>query len=421
MLYDPVRNASAARRLAISPLRLLRGEERPSLDPAGPGQCLYQSSDDLKGAGVSEASERVGVGIIGCGNISTIYLKNAQRFTILNPVACADLDMTRAEARAAEFGIKACTVEQLLADPSIEIVINLTIPAAHASVALRALDAGKHVYTEKPLSISRSDARQVLELARERRLLVGCAPDTFLGAGLQTCLKLIEDGWIGTPVGGFACFASHGAETWHPDPEFLYKRGAGPLLDVGPYYVTALVTMLGPVKRVTGSARTTFPTRTITSKPKYGQVITVDVPTHYAGVLDFAAGPIATIIASNDIWATELPRIEVYGSLGTLSVPDPNTFGGPVRIRRAGASEWSEIPLTHGYADNSRGLGVADMAYALRSDRPHRANGDLAYHVLDVMESVEQASNAGQHVEIRSSCERPAPLPMGLSDGSLDA
>ena len=365
-------------------------------------------------------TDRVGIGVIGCGNISSIYLENAQRLDILNVVACADLDMSRAEERAATYGIKACTVDALLADPAIEIVINLTIPAAHAAVALQALEAGKHVYTEKPLSISRDSARQVLEKAQESQLLVGCAPDTFMGAGLQTCRKLIDDGWIGTPIGAFACFASHGAETWHPDPEFLYKAGAGPMFDMGPYYVTALVMLLGPVKRVTGSARITFPTRTITSKPHYGETIIVEVPTHYAGVLDFETGAIGTLVASNDIWATEVPRIEIYGSLGTLSVPDPNTYGGPVRIRRAGAKEWSDIPLSHGYAANSRGIGVADMAYALRSGRPHRASGELAYHVLDVMESVDAASVAGEHVAVQSSCARPTALPSGLAEGTLD-
>src|SRR5579875_275225 len=219
------------------------------------------------------ATERVGVGVIGCGNISGIYLQNAQRLDILEPVACADLDMARAEARAAEYGVKACTVEELLADPDVDIVLNLTIPAAHAEVGLMALEAGKHLYNEKPLSISPEDARRLLEVARQRKLLVGCAPDTFLGGGLQTCRKLIDDGWIGVPVAATAFFGGHGAESWHPDPEFFYKRGAGPMLDMGPYYVTALVTLLGPVQRVTGSARTSFPTRTITSQPHYGETI----------------------------------------------------------------------------------------------------------------------------------------------------
>ena len=367
------------------------------------------------------ATTPVGVGVIGCGNISGIYLQNARRLDILNVVACADIDVERARSRAAEYDVPhACSVEELLADPAVELVINLTVPAAHGEVGLLALDAGKHLYNEKPLAIARQDARLLLERARQRRLLLGGAPDTFLGAGLQTCRKLVDDGWIGAPVAAAAYFAGHGAESWHPDPAFFYQRGAGPMLDMGPYYLTALINLLGPVRRVTGSARASFPERVITSAPKHGEIIQVEVPTHIAGVMDFASGPIATIVTSFDVWASEIPRIEVYGSAGTLSIPDPNTFGGPVRVRRAGATEWSDVPLTYGYATNSRGLGVADMAYALRSGRPPRASGELTYHVLDVMQSFEEASDAGRHVAVDSTCDRPAALPLGLLEGTLD-
>jgi len=212
----------------------------------------------------------------------------------------------------------------------------------------------------------------------------------------------------------------HGHEGWHPDPEFYYKAGGGPMFDMGPYYLTALVNLMGPVKRVTGSARITFPERLITSQPKFGTVIKVDVPTHVAGIMDFANGAVGTIITTFDVWAAELPRIEIYGTEGSLSVPDPNSFGGPVRIRRAGAGEWSEVPLTHGYAQNSRGIGVADMAYALRSGRPHRASGELAYHVLDIMHAFHDASREGKHIELRSTCAKPAALPLGLRHGTLD-
>ena len=249
---------------------------------------------------------------------------------------------------------------------------------------------------------------------------MGCAPDTFLGAGHQTCRKLIDDGAIGEPVAAAAFMACHGHESWHPDPEFYYKPGGGPMFDMGPYYLTALVNLLGPVRRVTGSARITFPERLITSEPKSGTKITVDVPTHVAGVLDFANGAVATIITSFDVWAHNLPRIDVYGSEGSLSVPDPNGFGGPVRIRRSGDSEWTEVPHTHGCAENGRGIGVADMACALRSGRPHRTSGQLAYHVLDVMHAVHDASREGTHIELESTCDRPTPVPTGLAEGTLD-
>jgi predicted dehydrogenase len=361
------------------------------------------------------------VGIIGCGNISGVYCEAGKTFDVLDIVSCADLIHERARARAAEYGIpRACSVEELLADPEVEIVVNLTIPRAHAEVALAALEAGKCVHNEKPLAITLEDGRQLLEVANERGLLIGCAPDTFLGGGLQTCRKLIDDGWIGEPVAATAFMMCHGHESWHPDPEFYYQPGGGPMFDMGPYYLTALVHLIGPVRRVTGSARITFPERVITSQPQYGTRIEVHVPTHVAGVMDFANGAVGTIITSFDVWAARLPRIEIYGTEGSLAVPDPNGFGGPVLVRRAGTSQWSEVPLTHGYTQQSRGIGVADMACALRSGRPHRANGDLAYHVLDIMHAFHRASREGVHVELTSTCSRPAPLPLGLAEGTLD-
>jgi predicted dehydrogenase len=365
--------------------------------------------------------ETTEIGVVGCGNICGIYLEAGRVFDILEIVACADLLPERASAKAAEYHIpKACSVEELLADPEIEIVVNLTIPRAHAEVALAALQAGKSVHNEKPLAVSREDGLQLLKLGRERGLRVGCAPDTFLGGGLQTCRKLIDDGWIGEPVAATAFMLCHGHESWHPDPDFYYQPGGGPMFDMGPYYLTALVHLMGPVRRVTGSAQITFPERLITSQPKHGTKIKVNVPTHVAGIMDFANGAVGTIVTSFDVWAAQVPRIEIYGTEGSLSVPDPNGFGGPVLVRRAGASDWSEVPLTHGYAKNSRGIGVADMAYALRSGRPQRANGDMAYHVLDIMHAFHDASREGRHVELSSTCTRPAPLPLGLREGTLD-
>jgi predicted dehydrogenase len=366
--------------------------------------------------------ETTKIGVIGCGNISGIYLSNCQKvFQILEVAACADLLPERAKAKAEEFGVgRACSVEELLSDPQIRIVVNLTVPNAHAAVGLAALEAGKSVHNEKPLTVTREEGRKMLQLAQAGKLRVGCAPDTFLGAGIQTCRKLIDDGWIGQPVAATAFMTCHGHESWHPDPEFYYKPGGGPMFDMGPYYVTALVALLGPVRRVTGSARITFPERTITSQPKYGTQVKVEVPTHVAGVMDFADGAVGTIITSFDVWAANLPRIEIYGTAGSLSVPDPNAFGGPVRLRRPGAEEWSLMPLSHGYAKNGRGIGVADMAYGLRSGRPHRTSGELAYHVLDIMHAFDDASRQGRHVELASTCERPAALPLGLMPGTLD-
>src|SRR5438093_11346533 len=299
--------------------------------------------------------DKVRVGIIGCGTISGIYLKVAPTFELLEVVACADIVVERARARAAEFGLaKAGSVDALLADPAVDLVVNLTIPAAHGQVALAAVEAGKSVYNEKPLAVDRAEARRLLERARAKGVLVGAAPDTFLGGGIQTCRKLIDDGAIGAPVAATAFFANHGHESWHPDPGFYYQPGGGPMLDMGPHYLTALVSLIGPVRRVTGSVRATFPEREIGSEPRRGQKIPVNTPTHVAGVVDFASGAIGTIITSFDVWAHSLPRIEIYGSEGSLAVPDPNTFGGPVRLRRAGEAEWREMPLTHGRIENSR-------------------------------------------------------------------
>ncbi|NDJ61064.1 MAG: Gfo/Idh/MocA family oxidoreductase [Chloroflexi bacterium] len=362
----------------------------------------------------------VKIGIIGCGNISSTYLRICKSFKILEVYACADLDMERAKAKAAEFEVPHVhTVDQLLADPEIQIVVNLTIPAAHVEVSLAALAAGKHIYTEKPLAITRAAGKQIIELAEANGLLVGGAPDTFLGGGLQTCRKLIDEGLIGTPVAAVAFLASHGPENWHPNPDFFYQVGGGPLFDMGPYYLTTLVHLLGAVRRVTGSAQISFPERVATSQALNGHRIPVEIPTHIAGVLDFAAGAVATLITSFDVWAHTLPRVEIYGSEGSLSVPDPNTFGGPVLLRRADDAEWREMPLEFN-ADINRGIGVADLAYAITTGRPARASGALTYHVLDVMEALGEASEQGQHIHIESTVERPAPLPVGLPVDELD-
>jgi predicted dehydrogenase len=356
--------------------------------------------------------EKVKVGIVGCGAISGIYLKNAPRFGNIEIAAVADLVTERAQTAAKEYNIpKVYSPDELLTDPEIEIVLNLTIPKAHYSIARAALEAGKSVYNEKPLAITREDGQTLLALAQEKGVLVGGAPDTFLGAGLQTCRQLIDDGVIGEPVAATAFMMSHGHESWHPDPEFYYQVGGGPMFDMGPYYLTALTTLIGAVVAVSGSTRISFPTRTITSQKKYGTLVKVEVPTHVAGLLQFNNGAIGTLIMTFDVWRANLPNIEIYGTEGTLSVPDPNGFGGPVRVYKPGHCEWETVEIMRPFADNSRGLGVADMARALREGGAPRASGDLTYHVLDIMHAVHDANDQKRTIELSSTIERPEPLP----------
>ncbi len=361
------------------------------------------------------------IGIIGCGNISPVYFQACARLNAIELVGCADMVFERAQARATEYNTQAFTVDQMLAHPDIEIIVNLTIPNAHGEIGLRAVQAGKSVYNEKPLALARAEALSMLELARANNVRVGGAPDTFMGAGYQTVRKLIDDGAIGEPIAATAFMLGHGHESWHPDPAFYYQPGGGPMFDMGPYYLTGLVSLLGPVKRVSGSVRVTFPERTITSKPKFGQKIQVKVPTHVTGTLDFANGAIVTIITSFDVWRHTLPNMEIHGAEGSLSVPDPNSFGGPVKIARAGEKEWTDVPLTHSYANQSRGLGVADMALSIQRNRAsHRANGELAYHVLDIMHAIHDSSNSGAHITLTSTCERPAALPANVTEGEIE-
>ncbi|ANS74356.1 oxidoreductase [Paenibacillus yonginensis] len=363
----------------------------------------------------------VKVGIIGCGKISGIYMENCKKFEHLELIACADLDRTQAESKAAEYGIpRVYSPEELLNDPDVELVINLTIPAAHASVCLEALQAGKHVYVEKPLAVTREQGQEVLRTAREKGLLVGCAPETFYGAGIQTCLQLIQSGRIGRPVAASAFMMSGGHESWHPSPEFYYAKGGGPMFDMGPYYLTALIQLLGPIKRITGITGKALEERVITSSPKAGQKIKVDIPTHVAGVLEFQQGAIATLVTSFDVFGgSTLPPIEIYGTHGTLKVPDPNTFGGKVEYKLAGESEWTEQPLLPGFSENARGIAAADMAEAIRTGRPHRATGDLAYHVLEAMWAFHDASDEQGHYTMQSTCEVPAPMEEGEEAFSL--
>lgn len=353
--------------------------------------------------------KKLNIGIIGCGNISSIYMENCPKFPHLELIACADLDVQRAQLQAEKFGVpRACSVEELLSDSAIELVINLTIPKAHDAVCIQSLEAGKHVYTEKPLAVTREEGKQILETAKKHNLLVGSAPDTFLGAGIQTAIHLIEQGEIGVPIGASAFMICRGHEHWHPDPAFYYDIGGGPMFDMGPYYLTALVALLGPIKRISGSTRISYHERTVLSTPKAGTKIEVSTPTHISGVIDFASGVIGSITTSFDAFGgTSLPPIEIYGSEGTLLVPDPNTFGGPVKIRKRDEKEFKEVPLAYGYSQNNRGLGVADMSKAILESGKYRANSELAYHVLEAMHGFHDSSDSGKHYIMESTCERP--------------
>ena len=361
----------------------------------------------------------VKVGIIGCGAISNAYFNGCKTFPILKIVHCADIDLERAKAKAAEHGIpRHGSVEQLLADPEVDVVVNLTIPRVHACVNQQAIAAGKHIYCEKPFSISREEGLPVLAAAKEKGVMVSSAPDTFFGESHQTCRKLIDDGAIGKPVAAVAFMACHGHETWHPSPAFYYDLGGGPMFDMGPYYLTALVNLMGPMRRVSGSAKITFPTRTITSQPLNGTVVEVKTPTHLAGTIDFQNGAIATVIMSFDVWQQHLPRIEIYGTEGTLAVPDPNMTSGEVLLRRSEHREWRNMPITHA-AMPHRGAAVADLAHAIRECRVPRANGEMAHHIVDAMQAFEDSSCECRHVELTTTCQQPAPLLPGMASGVI--
>ena len=346
----------------------------------------------------------VGIGIIGCGNISDIYLTNlATRFGKLRLLACADKIPERAAEKAHKFGIEARGVDELLSSPDIDLVVNLTIPLVHAEVSEAAIRAGKHVYSEKPLSATRADGARLVRLADQYKVRLGGAPDTFLGAGIQGCRALIREGAIGAVVGGTANMLCPGHEAWHPDPAFYYKQGGGPVLDMGPYYLTALVELLGPIAGVSAVAGKAFAERIVGSGPKKGERVPVEVPTHVAGLLRFGSGAVVGLSMSFDVQASRLPPIELWGTEGSLTVPDPNTFGGPVLMRRKGEGEWKEVPIQTEWSDNSRGLGVADMAGAILEDRPQRASGALCYHVLDAMEGLHDAAAARRECLLEES------------------
>ncbi len=369
--------------------------------------------------------ERIKIGIIGCGNISHSYLKGAARSEMVQVRSVADLNLRAAQERSAEYGVQAVTVDRLLADPEIQIVINLTVPLAHAKVSLQIVESGKHVYSEKPLVTRFAEASALTLAAAAKGVRVGCAPDTFLGAAHQACRRAIDSGRIGQPVAGAAFFATHGMEHWHPNPEFFFKRGGGPMLDVGPYYVTQLVNLLGPVARVAAQATMGSATRVVSSDPLKGAIIQVEVPTTINGVLSFANGASVTITTSWDIWKHCRLPFEIYGSEASMLVPDPNFFGGEPMVTEHD-SGWMPLDISaHPFGKPNRStnegtqvadyriVGLLDMAAAIRDNRPHRASGELAMHVLEVLCAFEKSSTEGRHVMIETSCERPEPVPLG--------
>lgn len=352
------------------------------------------------------------VGIIGCGNISGIYLKNLTTlFTNLQVVALCDLDREKARSCAEKYNVaKVLTAEELLSDSEVDTVLNLTTPKGHYPICKMALEAGKNVYVEKPLSLSYQEGKELAELAKRKGLALGCAPDTFLGAGIQTCRELIRQGAIGKVIGGAAYMMCPGHESWHPSPEFYYDLGGGPLFDMGPYYLTALVHLLGRVKKVTAENRRAFEERTITSKEKHGQRIKVKVDTHNTAILCFECGAVITLVTSFDVIRHSMPNIELYGTEGSLRVPDPNTFGGSVLLATREDREFREQALITPYEKNSRGIGLSEMALAIEEKRPANASGQLALHVLEIMESIVKSGETGEAILLESSPSAPVPL-----------
>ena len=369
---------------------------------------------------------RVGVGIVGCGHVSLQYLEGFKTLPSLEVVGCFDVDRNQSRQRAAAFGIPRIyrTLEELLSDPLVEIVLNITPPLVHYGISKAALEAGKHVFSEKPLAPTREQARHLLDLAAGNDVRLACAPDTFLGSGLQTSRKLLDDGWIGSPVGMGTFFLSNGVEHFHPSPAFFYGPAGGPMLDVGPYYLTALINLLGPVARVAASSRITFGERVITSPEQYGARIKVETPTYITSILEFESGISGPLLATFDVQATRLPFIEVYGTKGTLSTTDPDLWTGNPEIRQYGDEEKAMLDLERnvpwtafGSSDpipGLRGVGVGELARAIIEDRPHRVTAEVAYHVLDIALSIAEAAESGAHIDVESTCTRPASLSLEI-------
>jgi predicted dehydrogenase len=356
-------------------------------------------------------TDRLRVGLVGAGVISAQYLASIERLTDVDLVAVADLDSARAAQVADSTGARAMTVGELLSSDDVDVVLNLTIPAAHVEVCTDALLAGKHVYVEKPLALNVDEGKGLLRLAAERDLRLSGAPDTVLGTGIQTARAILDRGDIGTPIAATASWSSPGHERWHPAPDFYYQPGGGPLFDMGPYYLTALVTLLGPVTRVSATSIRSDRKREIGTGPRSGAPIDVAVDTHVTAVLEHAGGAVSTVLLSFEVWGSRLPHIEVFGSAGSLSVPDPNRFDGVVEVLDT-SREWSPVADLAGYVGSGRGYGLADLARAKASGEPHRLSGDLALHVVDIMESIQTAGRAHRAVDLSTTATRPALVPL---------
>ncbi len=366
-------------------------------------------------------ARKLRVGVVGCGNISAAYFRLSKLFKGMEVVAGADLDMTAAQARAKEFGIRADTVKNLLEADDIDIIVNLTIPSAHYEVSKAAIEGGKHVYSEKPFVLSVKDGLDLKKRAEKKGLRIGSAPDTFLGGAHQLARAIVDSGAVGRITSGTAYVMSRGLEHWHPNPDFFFQPGAGPVLDIGPYYVTDLIQLIGPVKRVTSFASIPMKERLITSQPRYGQKISVNTPTTIHAILEFESGALVTLNASWDVWKHGHAPIELYGQEGSLFVPDPNFFGGEVRYTKKAdpvkkTPKWNHPFLVpnqqhaQGPMANYRTSGLADMAIAIQEGRPHRCSMELALHAIDVMTGILRAGETGKVVEMRTTCERPAAL-----------
>ncbi|MFV0362045.1 MAG: Gfo/Idh/MocA family protein [Suipraeoptans sp.] len=384
-------------------------------------------------------NKKVNIGIIGCGTISNTYLKNlTEHFDNLTVIACADMFIEKAKETQESFNIPtSCTVDEILANPEVELIVNLTIPAAHYSINMQALKSGKHVYCEKPLALSLTDALELTNYASTHSLKIGSAPDTFLGAGIQTCISLIEEGCIGTPTGFTANMVSPGHELWHPAPEFYYKEGAGPMLDMGPYYLTALVAILGPISQLSCFSKTSRNERITRSRN-----ISVEVPTHYAGIMKMQNGAIGNVNMSFDVWNSDLPLLEIYGTKGSIKVPDPNLFNGKVTlfdgekmaniVEDVDGTPFDRIVKMHTCSDecsseishlfpssederlNMRGMGVADMAQSIIDNRSSRISADVSCHIVEALCSFDIASKNKEVYTMTTTCERPDPMPTGL-------
>lgn len=367
--------------------------------------------------------DRTGIGVVGCGYISDIYLKNlTSLFKEVKITHVCDVIENKAKMAAEAYSIErySCNMKELLEDPNVDIVLNLGRTFEHYEITKEAIIADKAVYSEKPLGINIEEGKKLIKLAKEKGVVVGCAPDTFLGGSFQTCRKIIENGVIGQVIGASAFMVCPGHESWHPNPDFYYKQGGGPLLDMGPYYLTVLVNLLGRVKKVTGMAKKSFLKRTITSEPRYGDTIDVEIDTYVKGIMEFENGIIGSIFTTFDVHNSQTPYIEIYGSEGTLELPDPDCFGGEIRLFKKGADSYTIIPTEFPYTENCRGLGVADMAKGIKTGREIRANGNQGLHVLEIMCEIIRSSEEQRFIEIESAYSKPRIMTNTNHIGILD-